>query len=219
MNENFKGLNVVGVGACARVDQRCQGTRSIPDLDTYSNAPTDRAYRSIPARASSSSRRSWSVALLAVAGLQGCIPTTPVTMDHRSEFVGKYVVTDRSSSSHFLIDSMQLDVRADGYGVMELKFGEVTEPHRVFCDIAAAHWENWITTPENGAQYNLISCKDEWGVRWHLVHANPGAKSITPLMARITMHDVSTQSGYLLRRAAPGRYPYDYALMRVDPIR
>jgi len=155
--------------------------------------------------------------MLAVAGLQGCIPTTPVTMDHRSEFVGKYIVTDRSSSSNILIDSMQLSVRSDGYGVIALKHRDIIEPHRVFCDISAAHWENWITTPDDGAQYNLISCQDDWGVRWHLVHAIPGAKSITPLMSRITMHDVSTQSGYLLRRAARGQVPYDYALTRVDP--
>ncbi|CAH2903144.1 MAG: hypothetical protein PCALPYG88_6392 [uncultured Paraburkholderia sp.] len=140
--------------------------------------------------------------------LGGCSTARFVSDDYSAEFQGRYVVSDTTGD-----DAMKNKT-------IDLAFGEgrtatvvVEESHRVFhldaCRSLAGSFANSLANATSDSIIHAIGCLDEDDRYWSFMHGRPGAKT----SAGYTLfRNVTSQSGYLVRRSVRDRYPSDLAL-------
>jgi len=137
--------------------------------------------------------------LIVTPALAACSSVRISNESYEVDFSGRFVVTERSSEKLISLTNVELRLVLGHRGVINLTTATGMSWRYVHqCELWIGRWDSAFRSPDEGQDYHGLSCIDEFGVHWHFLHAAPGATSITPLFARITQHDVRSESGYLV---------------------
>lgn len=140
--------------------------------------------------------------------LGGCATAHVVSDDYSGEFQGRYFVSDATGD-----DTMRRKTIDVVFGEGRTATVTVEETGRVLhldtCHSLAGSYANALANADPSSIIHAVACQDEDDQYWSFMHGRPGAKT----SAGYTMfRNVTSHSGYLVRRSMRNRYPSDLAL-------
>ena len=151
-----------------------------------------------------------SIAAGSLVMLGGC-GTVQVAGDYSTEFAGTYNVRERSTEELLPIDSVHLATDPTGSALITFETSAGRGTRSAKCHSTYGKWFRAIhDNPDES--FRGYDCWDNYGALWQFVHAEPGSRTTMPLLNRISRHDVTTQSGYLLFVGLRGIPGLKYAL-------
>jgi hypothetical protein len=143
--------------------------------------------------------------------VNGCATAHIVSEDYSAEFQGRYYVSDTAGDDAMRNKTIDLAFPGSGNATVTIE-----ENRRVLhldtCRSLAGSFANMLANGDSHSIIHGMTCIDDDDRYWSFIHAAPGAKT----SAGYTLFlNVTSQSGYLVRRSQQGRYPSDLAL---EPI-
>jgi hypothetical protein len=142
----------------------------------------------------------------------GCTTVHIVSDDYSSEFQGRYFVSDTTGD-----DSLKNKTIDVVFGENHTATVTVQENHQAYhldaCRSLAGSYANSLANADPNSTIHAVACLDEDDWYWSFMHGRPGAKTSA---GYTIFRNVTSQSGYLVRRSMRDRYPRDLALQPIS---
>ena len=142
--------------------------------------------------------------------LTGC--ATVVADDYSAEFSGHFLIADDSGDQPLNHKVLTVEIH-DGVGTIIAS--DSTRPE-VWLDLCRSQINNFAHEGDDGHVSHEMLCRGSDRFAYLFVHGKPGMKVSESMLLKLykDRHDITSESGYVLRRYIPNMITVTYALDR-----